>query len=402
MPAMIPNTMDTASSISHHVGKASPGRIALAWALLLVYVGFIYATLSSVPNFRDTLAQKYGDAAFSTLTYLGAALLILPVLGVMIFRNRERTNLAYGSLIAVLLLLRHAMRNWISIPVEQIHFVEYALVGFLCYNALRCHLRGWALMLEALLLGYFFGMVDECIQGHLSNRVGAQSDMFWNGLAVIMGLWVVAMCLKPRWIRGRSGLRELKVILLLTALILPIQGYFNSSIAQFGYLIHDAEIGVEFRSRLKAEEIPRYTNGLDFFKREVIPKAGVVRTNILLSQLHDKIHEEALVHGFRREAYREKRPYVAYKENLIIDKYFPQFIAGTRLVWNTVQIEKFRSSLGDSTAVTYRSPVAEHLITKFGERAMWTAIILLEIGLAASLWVTREKSRGLKVSNYMG
>ncbi|MFH0880847.1 MAG: VanZ family protein, partial [Lentisphaerota bacterium] len=200
----------------------------LAWGVLLAYAAFIDLTLSTVPAWREALIQRFGESVFDKITYGAAIALLSGILAVMIFRNREKQLLPYLSLIAILLFLRHVLRHWITIPVEQIHFIEYGLMGFFAYNALRFHLRGWLLVIAALLLTYFFGMVDECIQGNLANRVGEQRDMYWNGLAGLMGLSLVVLALKPKWIRGASGHREVIALLLIVAVCLPLQGYFNA------------------------------------------------------------------------------------------------------------------------------------------------------------------------------
>lgn len=286
------------------------------------------------------------------------------------------------------------MTHWITIPVEQIHFIEYSFAGFLAFNALRYRLRGWGLLIASLLLTYFFGMVDECIQGNLANRVGEQRDMYWNGLAGWMGVTVAAGGLKLKRIAPADIRWSVGVPLLILFLCLPLQGYFNTAIAQFGYLIEDESRGVIFRSRLRPDELKSYNENIEYFKREVAPKIGTARMGELQSLINDKIHEEALVHAFRRAVYYRNGHFpIAYKENLILDGYFRNFIEGTPLLWSEEAAETMRSTIGNLADATYESPVAGHLITKFTAMQMWIVILICEVAILYILLRLRRMNR---------
>ncbi|TKJ40481.1 hypothetical protein CEE37_09210 [candidate division LCP-89 bacterium B3_LCP] len=360
--------------------ESSPLAIILSWAALIGWVGFIYATLGTVPTWREFLQDRYGEGIFGTITYFAAGICLVAILFYMLFGRKERKFFPYIVLVLVMLFLRYTMRHWITIPVEQIHFIEYGMVGFLAFNALRYHLSGWALITAALFIAYFFGMIDECIQGLLENRVGEQRDMYWNGLAAALVLVIVAFSIKPKVIFHKCGFREARIHLLIVALCLPIQGYFNSTFAQFGYLIEDDALAVVFRSRLDVERLKLYDDNLDHFKQDIAPRIGKERMNTLLGDMHDKIHEEVTVHSFRRFYHGIRGNYpVAYKESLILSHYFPQFISGTSLDWPRGKIKELQDKIGNLVNSTYYSPVAEHLITKFTQLQMWFVIIMLEI-----------------------
>lgn len=192
-------------------------------------------------------------------------------------------------------------------------------------------------------------------------------------------LFIVTFSLKPKIIYGRSGRRELQVHLLIASLCLPVQGFFNSTIAQFGVLIEDEAICSVFRSRLKPKALIAYNENLVHFKTEIAPNIGKIEQSQLLEVVHDKIHEEALVHAFRRfYHFRRGNTPVVYKENLILRKYFKQFITGTALDWPKSKSVELHNKIGDLAYSTYYSPVAEHLITKFSEMQMWIVILLLD------------------------
>jgi hypothetical protein len=229
-------------------------------------------------------------------------------------------------------------------------------------------------------------MIDECLQGNLANRVGEQRDMYWNGLAGVLGLAVVVLALKPRWIRGPSGRREMAVLLMFVGLSLPLQGYFNSAIAQFGILIHDSELQVQFRSRMAPQRLPSYGENIEQFKADIVPKIGKAKMHEIMPLVYNRIHEEALVHIFRCGRYMlENKPFVALKEYWIIDKYYASFIRGTWLEQTPEKIAQLTEAVGDSTQVLYASPVAQHLITKFSAAQMWGTIGIIEAGILVVL-----------------
>ncbi len=366
----------------------------IAWSLLFAWVGFIYLTLGTVPDWRDTLVDKYGEGVFTTLTYSGGALGLAALLAVMIFYYRQKRVLPYIALFLNLAFLVYVLESWITLPVEQIHFIEYGIVGFLSFNALRHHLKGWGLISAAVLLTFMFGMVDETIQGLLDNRVGEQRDMIWNGLAGAIAMSIEAFSLKPRVLAEKSGVKEIKAHLVMASFCLLVQGYFNTRIAQFGYLIHDEEYNLSFKSRLQPEQLINYDVNLDHWKRNIAPKIGKVRMKELLPQVYNPIHEEALVHCFRRAYhFRLGNIRTVYSEDLIINRYFRNFVSGTKQDWPRSLSRQMRPVVGERFKVPYHSAVADHLITRFTAVQMWLVIALLETGIVI-VWVllTRRKT----------
>ncbi len=368
-------------------------KIVISWILLIAWVGFIYLTLGTVPDWRDTLVENYGEEVFTTISFTGAGIALVILLGIMILYYRQKKILPYVSLLIVLGFLAHVMLNWIRLPVEQIHFIEYGMVGFLAYNALRHHLRGWGLITSVIVLTFLLGMFDEYIQGILVNRVGEQRDMYWNGLAGVIAAAIVALSLRPGILLIRSGRWELRAHLVMAAICLIIQGTFNTNISQFGYLHHDPEMNLTFKSRLNLEDLRAYNDNLDHFKTEIAPRIGRERMVHLLQKVHDLIHEEALVHCFRRGYhFRKGNIRTVYSEDLIIDKYYRQFVEGTDLDWKRSLSSAMRPVVGKRFEILYHSIVANHLITSYRGWQMWLLIGILE-GIIIILFILsfREK-----------
>jgi hypothetical protein len=96
---------------------------------------------------------------------------------------------------------------------------------------------------------------------------------------------------------------------------------------------------------------------------------------------------ELRVHIFRRDSYFEKARvsseiaekkesyFIAYKENLILQKYFTQSVKKSVYSWDENKINE-SVALIDKTK-PYKSPVSANLFTTFSEKDVWTSIFVL-------------------------
>jgi hypothetical protein len=101
---------------------------------------------------------------------------------------------------------------------------------------------------------------------------------------------------------------------------------------------------------------------------------------------------ELRVHIFRRDRYfkkankssnpKEKKEFylIAYKENLILKKYFTKSIKNSVYLWDKAKIEKLKELIDINKS--YKSPVSANIFTAFSEKAMWISIFVLIFLLA--------------------
>jgi VanZ family protein len=90
----------------------------------------------------------------------------------------------------------------LGIPEERTHLVEYGVVALLIYEALkeRASQGRYAPALLATLSSSFLGVLDECIQAFLPNRLFDPRDIFFNVLA---GVVVIFASMALSWVRKR-------------------------------------------------------------------------------------------------------------------------------------------------------------------------------------------------------
>ncbi|KKN08074.1 hypothetical protein LCGC14_1060310, partial [marine sediment metagenome] len=114
---------------------------------------------------------------------------------------------------------------------------------------------------------------------------------------------------------------------------------------------------------------------------------------------------ELRVHIFRRDTYlkkgksisnlneKKKLYLIAYKENLILEKYFSHTIEKSTYRWNTDIPQEIEASIDKSKA--YESPVSANLFTSFSEKRMWIFIlfILIVMGLVNFIYYANERKR---------
>lgn len=86
----------------------------------------------------------------------------------------------------------------ISHPEEKIHFIEYGILAYLVFRALRLDHGAWAAYAGALALTAALGWVDEGIQHLLPNRYYQTSDVVLNAVSGLLGLLLVYVFQRTR------------------------------------------------------------------------------------------------------------------------------------------------------------------------------------------------------------
>lgn len=86
----------------------------------------------------------------------------------------------------------------ISHPEEKIHFIEYGILAYLVFRALRLDHGAWAAYAGAFALTAALGWVDEGIQHLLPNRYYQISDVVLNAVSGLLGLLLVYVFQRTR------------------------------------------------------------------------------------------------------------------------------------------------------------------------------------------------------------
>lgn len=349
----------------------------------------------------------------------------------LIFKLNIRAPSNYVWLILVMgAYVYFTLKLW-KAPEEAIHFLEYGLLGFFLFKALRHHIRDKSIYLTATLFALFIGTFDEMLQWITPQRVWAFRDVGLNALSGGLFQLAIWKVIKPKIISEKINIKSLKVFASILASCLILLGLCASNTPQrvasytkkipwlsflrneepmgeFGYKNADPEIGV-FYSRFSPESLSK-TDNLRGDKCAQILNESINRNYEHFireySPATDPFLHELRVHIFRRDtylskgksaSYRNKKKnlyFIAYKENLILEKHFSQSIKKSVYRWKESTLQEIEAVIDKSKP--YESPVSANLVTTFSEKTMWVSIfgLILFLVITNLFFHLRKKQRG--------
>lgn len=154
------------------------------WGIAILYIAFIYATLSVV-RIPTNYLRSLGLLRFSLSTLYFAS---LGICFFLLWKTGTREAWRY-VLVASVFLSYILIAKGVKQPEEQIHFFQYGLVGIFIVRALNTHsISKYKGLILALVLGGLAGWVDELIQDAIPNRFYDPKDIILNIVSVFMGL----------------------------------------------------------------------------------------------------------------------------------------------------------------------------------------------------------------------
>jgi len=120
------------------------------------------------------------------------------VFAVYMIRRRASFGLSGFLLVGALAAVYIGLMNYLcQYPADQIHFAEYGLLAFLLHRAFCLHFNKLKANAFSFLVAGCVGILDECIQYALPNRVFEMRDIMTNLLAAALGLALVAVLVRP-------------------------------------------------------------------------------------------------------------------------------------------------------------------------------------------------------------
>ena len=143
----------------------SPGH---AWTAVAFYTMFLYATLTLAYDIYVWFFDRLGKAFMSSLMIwmylpLGLALLVF----VLFFLPRRPRSYLVFLLICLAVV---GCLNLLTVPAKRFHFLQYAPLTLLLFEALRFRFQGRALYLWTLVAVTLIGVGDETLQAVLPQR----------------------------------------------------------------------------------------------------------------------------------------------------------------------------------------------------------------------------------------
>ncbi len=382
---------------------------AWIWVSLCILAIFLIVPLAR--TIQAFVSERWGRPIFgyAVLATVGVAFLAAAI--VLFFRLQIRSPGRLVWLAAVAgLYVYFTLKLWRA-PEEAVHFLEYGLLGFLLFRALSHSMRDKSVYLAAFFIGSIVGVFDEILQWIVPGRFWDFRDAGLNALAA--GLFQVALWkgIKPSFISEKFNLKSARRISLLLAVNLVLLGLCASNTPQrvtwyagrvpflspllkqepmydFSLKYEDPEIGT-FYSRLSPEELKKEDLENSDRHAESLRSWKDKDYGLFLSQHSPLLHTflyEMRVHIFRRDKKAEEARktrkeskageflFIAFKENLILEKYFGQTLEKSSYSWDEETKRKTGAQIERSQP--YQSPVGRGLI-HLKEKTIWLSIVIM-------------------------
>jgi VanZ family protein len=387
-------------------------KIFLSWLWVILCALSIFLIVPIARTIRNFVEATWDVTLFGYSVLIVVIVVFLFGLYILWYRLKIRSLSNYLWLVAVALVyIFFTLKLW-DRPEEAIHFLEYGLLGCLLFNALRHHIHDKSIYLIAFFIGALVGIFDEALQWMIPRRVWDFRDLGLNSLSV--GLFQVAIWkgIRPKLKNIRLQSKSIKILsyLLATYIVLfglcfsntpdRVQNYTTflpflsflqkeEPMNELKYKHKDPEIGVFF-SRLMIEEIKK-------IDRERAQEYGQIFTEWMPKTYPDFLNffpgyarpflYEMRVHVFRRDRRflqaneaeskknREQNLFIAYKENLILEKYFGNTLQESPFQWPKTKTERIEGEI-DVTKY-YRSPVSAASPVPLKEKTLWGVILLM-------------------------
>lgn len=148
-------------------------EVSTQWFLTTVYTVIILCTLSYIRLIWEYAGTLLGPVRNHLIVglYVGVA-------GIMYFRKKIFFTI-------IVLLVGMAAYKYITIPIERIHFIQYGLLGWMVWGAVKGTKHKFII---AILYIVGIGVLDEIIQGILPTRVYELRDIYMNIFGGSLGM----------------------------------------------------------------------------------------------------------------------------------------------------------------------------------------------------------------------
>ena len=385
-------------------------EIFLSW----IWVGLcsiaIFLTIPVARSIQRFVSNNWGRKFFGyfVLSFICMAFIILLYFLIYKLKIRFISNYIWLLLIAVLYTY-FTLKLW-KIPEEAIHFLEYGLLSFFLFKALSHNIRDRSIYITAALFALLIGTFDEIIQWMIPRRVWNFRDVGLNLLSGGLFQLAVWKVLRPKIISEKFNTKSLKIFTSVFASCLIILGLCVSNtpdrvyrytkkipwlsflqkeeaMSEFGYKHKDPEIGM-FYSRLSIKSLQKTDNHMGEQYAQILNESIDKDYEQFIreySPTTEPFMHELRVHIFRRDTYltrgkstsklndKKEFYFIAYKENLILEKYFRNSVEKSIYRWNNDVLHELEKFIDKSKH--YESPVSANLFTSFSEKTVWVVIL---------------------------
>jgi len=396
-------------------------RFYLSWFWVALCSLAIFFTVPLARTIQRFVYDKWGSELFGYAVLTSTGIVFFLALYILFFRLKIRSVLNYIWIFVIgCLYVYFTLRLW-EIPEEAVHFLEYGILGFFIFSALKLKIKDKTIFITAFLIGCLIGIFDEILQWTVKERFWDFRDVGLNALS--SGLFQAAMWLgiKPKEISQKIQRRSLRTVSIFLAANILLLGLCLSNTPKrvqsytkalpFLSFLQQEEAMNQFNLKHKDPEIGTFYSRLTIDELISIDRRNAKDYGQILHEWKDKNYAEYLrthpgiwapmlyeirVHIFRRdkrysralqaedEKQKKQNLFIAFKENQILEKYFGQTMKESPYAWSEETTARVEAQIDKNNP--YKSPVSASLFSPKSEKQMWIVIFIFLTLLFVANW----------------
>lgn len=399
--------------------------IVFSWLWVFLCALAIFFTVPLARKIQNLVSTLVGRSFFGYLVLFAAAATFLGAGYILYFRLKIRKLPNYLWLVSIsAIYVYFTLKLWAN-PEEAVHFIQYGLLGFFLFRAFHHHIDDKGIYLAAFLGGTLTGTFDEILQWIVPGRYFDLRDVGLNALSSALFQILLWKGIRPKLLDDKIRPRSIRIVSVLLAANLLLLGLCLSNtpqrvkkytkaipflsglerqeaMSEFKFKHKDPEIGI-FYSRLTLEELKNidtyrgeefgntlrewqnqdYADYLRIFPGSITPFLHEIRVHIFRRDKRLERAQSSFDESVQRENF-----FIAYKENLILEKYFGRTLAESPHSWDEAQKKEILKRIDPETQ--YKSPVSAGIWATVNERVTWIIIAAILIGLfIINLYIVR-------------
>ena len=173
---------------------------------LWFYVLLVWLAILTSLIFGFPLLQEIGTQNMEALIFI----LCMIIIGITVILHAFRRSNSKNEVITILGILAVFMMLFLRLGLaERSHLIEFSVLTVFIHRALleryQEKYKNFRIAIMALVVSFLIGVLDECVQVFIPNRVFDMADFLFNGLAAGMA---VGASLLWQWIRKKTALRQ--------------------------------------------------------------------------------------------------------------------------------------------------------------------------------------------------
>ena len=199
-------------------------RRVLSWFWVALCAFGIFLTVPFARSIQRFVSEKWGSAFFGYAVLISTGIVFFLALYILFFKLKIRSASNYIWLFAIgCTYVYFTLKLW-EAPEEAVHFLEYGLLGFFIFNALKLKIRDKSIFVTAFLIGCLIGIFDEILQWIVKERFWDFRDVGLNALSSGLVQAAIWLGIKPKMISFKIRPRSLRTVSIYLAVNILLLG----------------------------------------------------------------------------------------------------------------------------------------------------------------------------------